>query len=474
MRSNRPKRCGVLPLALLSALSISAFAAPTAGATVTSVTITANTLKTWDMFDYSDYRDDPINERTFSGTVDAGASAGDTVDVSCFDPASGSRTANIGSATVTSDKKWTLTETIYPLYDKNCRIAAVPSGTSSVTAGDLASKYKGSKLSSIGYFSRSYRGQGGIPHAVFTYDYEIDFQSATMSSWYMYSIGSCGLCTSKLADPTGSTQPKSLWGWNSSNYDGYSAFPTKPSSGPDADPLMQVDGKLAMDVYMAYNRSSARKSLLRFGSTGDIDINYTINQANGDLTVTETQPLYRCVDVTDPSQWRSCTVVTKTGVNLRRVVTVTADHAIWRTADTYASTDGKAHSVRATYVNRANTSTYGYRYGTSGAYAAPVKGDKSGIGLGAVPGNAFSVLGVKYDVSNATVGYDNPLGDIIMKPRPDLIRVLSDGDRYVYPRWALSVPKGGASATVKQAYTIANSDARLTTLRNTAIAGLSK
>jgi len=75
----------------------------------------------------------------------------------------------------------------------------------------------------------------------------------------------------------------------------------------------------------------------------------------------------------------------------------------------------------------------------------------------------------------------------VMSPRPALVRVLSDGDGYVYPRWSLSIAKksvvkrgkvkkviGGKSVTVKQAYTNALSDASLTRLRGLAIAGLAK
>ena len=237
---------------------------------------------------------------------------------------------------------------------------------------------------------------------------------------------------------------------------------------------MLVDGKLAMDAYMAATRANADMSSWRFGPAGGITANYSVNQANGDVVITESQPLYRCVDNTDPSSWRSCRTVAQTGVRLNRVITVTADQAIWRTADTYVSADGKAHTARATYVNYANSGSMGYRYGTAGAYAATVRGDKSGNALGIVAKNAYAVIGVKYDANSSTIDASNPVGDIVMTPRPALVRVLSDGSRYVYARWTLPVAAKGASATVKQAFTNALSDANLVKLRNTAIAGLGK
>ena len=460
--------------ALVCVSAAFAVAAPVAGATVTSTTITANTMKAWDILDRTDVGDIPINERTVSGTVDAGASAGDTVSVGCFNPISGAKDKDFATATVTAAKKWILAGSLYGLKNSYCRIVAVPVGTDSVAPADLTSKYKGSKVVTIGYWARSYQGLGGAAGNVFNYDYWFSMQSKSNSSWGIGSIGSCGLCGSKVRNQSDGSNGTGLWAWNSSNYDGYAAFPTAPASGPNADPLMLVDGKLAMDAYMASQRTSARQSAYRFGTSGGITVNYSINQTNGDVTITESQPLYRCVDVTDPSNWRSCGVVAQTGVRFNRVVTVTADHMIWRSADTYTSADGKAHSVRATYVNYADGNRAGYRFGTTGSYAGAVKGDKSGNALGVVAKNAYSVIGEKYDSGNSAVDASNSVGDIIMAPRPALVRVLSDGDKYMYARWSLSVPAKGSSPTVKQAYTSASSDANLVKLRNTAIAGLKK
>jgi hypothetical protein len=451
-----------------------ATAAPAASANITTVTITGNTIKAWDLADNSDDRDAPINERTISGTVDAAATAGDSVVVGCFSPITGDLETHLGTAQVTAAKKWSFTTSVYGINTYYCRIVGVPNGVSSVSASDLATKYKGSKVVNTYYFSRSYTGLGGNPHSVFTYDYRFSTASKTLQYLDSYSVGSCGVCGMRLRDQVTGERGMSLWGWNSSNYDGYSSFPTAPASGPDADPLMLVDGKLAMDTYMVTERTDAKQSALRYGAAGGITIGYSINQANGDLTLTESQPLYRCVDVTDASQWRNCSVATQTGVRFNRTITLTADNTIWRTADAYVSADGKAHTVRATYVNYLQSGSSGYRYGTTGAYATSVKGDKSGNALGAVAKNAYSVLGVKLNQSNATVDVHNPVGDIVMTPRPALVRVLADGSKYVYPRWSLSVPAKGASPTVKQAYTIAASDANLVKLRNTAIAGLAK
>jgi hypothetical protein len=277
----------------------------------------------------------------------------------------------------------------------------------------------------------------------------------------------------KVRKADGSLGPY-LWGWNSTNYDGYSKYPTPPTSGSDADPLMLVDGKLAMDASMVYSRTNAQYDGLRFGASGGIAASYSINQTNGDVTINESQPLYRCLDQADPSAWRNCGKVAQTGVRLNRVITITADGAIWRTADTYASADGKAHTVRATYVNYSyGSDSQGYRFGTTGAYTALVKGDKTGNALGIVAKNAYSVVGTRYDTNNATIDADRPLGDIVMTPRPALARV-TDDTKYLYLRWNLPVAAKGKSATVKQAFTVAASDANLVRLRNTAIAGLAK
>ena len=461
-------------MALMAVSAVAMVAAPVAGATVTTTNITANTIKAWDMADNTDGRDRPINERTISGTVDAAATAGDTVSVGCYDPITGQSLRELGSATVTAVKKWSLTESIYGIRVKRCRIAAVPAGyNEAMTALDLKNKYKGSKVASIGYWQRSYTGLGGAVGNVFTYDYEFDQVSQTMGSWISYSIGSCGLCGSSVRNPVDSSEGTRLWGWNSSNYDGYSPFPEAPASGSNADPLMLVDGKLAMDANMVYNRTGASQSAYRYGPSGGITASYSINQTNGDVTINESQPLYRCLDQADPTDWSRCDSVTQTGVRLNRVITATADQAIWRTADTYVSADGKAHNVRATYVNY-EYGPLGYRFGTTGTYAASTKGDKSGAALGVVAKNAYAVLGVKYDRDNATISANNPVGDIVMSPRPALIRVISPTDKYVYARWSLPIAAKGKSVTVKQAFTNALSDANLIKLRGLAIAGLAK
>ena len=462
-------------MALMAVSAVAMVAVPVAGATITTTNITATTIKTWDMADRTDGRDLPINERTFSGTVDAAATAGDNVAVRCFDPITGDRIGLIGTAYVTAAKKWSMRESIGGLSSKYCRIAAVPaSHDEAITAAELLNKYKGSKVVSIGYWERNNNGLGGAPGNEFSYDYEFALQSRTISYSQTYSIGDCGLCGSKLRNPADGAQGANLWSWNSSNWDAFSAFPTEPSTGSTADPLMLVDGNLAVDAYMMSQRARAEQDTLRYGPSGGITVSYSINQTNGDVTINESQPLYRCLDQIDPSNWRNCEAATQTGVRMNRVITMTADLTIWRSADTYVSTDGKAHSVRATYVNQ--KSGHGYRYGTTGAYAALVKGDKSGAALGVVAKNAYSVLGVKSVLETTEIGYNYPVGDIVMSPRPAMIRILDNGptDGYVYARWSLPIAKKGKSVTVKQAYTIAASDVNLTRLRTLAIAGLAK
>ncbi|MCX6387687.1 MAG: hypothetical protein NTX07_03025 [Solirubrobacterales bacterium] len=97
-------------MAFMALSAVAMFAAPVASATVTTTNITANTIKAWDMADNTDGRYLPINERTISGTVDAAATAGDTVSVGCYDPITGYSLVELGLATVSAVKKWSLTE----------------------------------------------------------------------------------------------------------------------------------------------------------------------------------------------------------------------------------------------------------------------------------------------------------------------------------------------------------------------------
>ena len=161
---------------------------------------------------------------------------------------------------------------------------------------------------------------------------------------------------------------------------------------------------------------------------------------------------------------------------MNRSIRITNDGKVWRSADTWTSLDKKKHSVRVTYSNNVSKSNplgnTGFRFTTAGAYSAS--------SVGSTPASSFhgssanvAVLGVIVNKSLAP-GYDNPVGDLVMSPRPSGVRFFSSSDRYWYPRWTISVPAKKTSKPIKQAYTIAASNSDLTKLRAVAIAGLAK
>jgi hypothetical protein len=150
---------------------------------------------------------------------------------------------------------------------------------------------------------------------------------------------------------------------------------------PSSSTGIVVDGHIA---YLPMHVSQFKT----FNSAGFTQTKLTTTltrHTNGDLTVTESAPLVRCNTDTYPPDSTTCTSSTKTGVTFMR----TADffrgaHQI-RYRDSFRSTDGVKHTVRATYesmIGPPTAGTQGYRFpGHGSAFTVPTV-DQVVTGLG--------------------------------------------------------------------------------------------
>jgi hypothetical protein len=75
---------------------------------------------------------------------------------------------------------------------------------------------------------------------------------------------------------------------------------------------------------------------------------------NGNVTVTESEPLYFCQDTSYPPNSTKCPTVTSAGVRLDRTLASSDSGQTFTVTDNLVSTDGAQHTVGANYYNRAD------------------------------------------------------------------------------------------------------------------------
>lgn len=125
------------------------------------------------------------------------------------------------------------------------------------------------------------------------------------------------------------------------------------STGTSTATAIRVDGK---NAYLAGSVKTFLRGDLALTLTQPSITTQLTRHANGDITVTETEPLKRCNgDNTYPPTTVSCASLAGTGVNFRRVLDfIRGAHQV-EIRDSYIATDGHRHSVSAQYQTTVQT-----------------------------------------------------------------------------------------------------------------------
>ena len=119
------------------------------------------------------------------------------------------------------------------------------------------------------------------------------------------------------------------------------------------EPAVQEPG-IAVDGHPAYTPDAAAG----LNSTGPGRPAFVVDRAfdplTGQWTITETDPLVNCVadgDVVDGDPFDRCPAFAPSGASLVRTTTETDEGRVVSFVDTFTSTDGDAHTLRAYYEN---------------------------------------------------------------------------------------------------------------------------
>jgi List-Bact-rpt repeat protein/PASTA domain-containing protein len=272
--------------------------------------------------------DQDASSRTFaiSGTT-SGGTAGGLVDINCYfadTHMTVKKNVAVGSGGSFSVPSANLDNAL----DLTCRLLAVPAGTNPTDLTPFAGPV-------IGVGERDSTKVGGGANDGKVVDYLLDAQQQTGAFDYA-SLGACGVRDGYLYD--------SAFRNTTITFACNGALLARESPSPTRSEL-QVDGANAYAPRAAAAISPGGTGLPALTET------YTVDRVTGNVTIQETDPIVKCATATYPPTAGTCATFAPTGVTVHRTITQDHDgHISWFT-DTFASTDGKSHSLDLLWDN---------------------------------------------------------------------------------------------------------------------------
>jgi hypothetical protein len=374
----------------LLALAAGLIGASAAQATITSSSITTPTDPTFML--------ESPNNVTVSGTTNSSAPGSDEVDIDCYE--------DNGSTVLSSDPVATsvhlngsgafsttvTAETIYdntPTDDSECRLRAVPAGTTPSGAGLAA--FAGPRVGAdevTPYTIASGPNIGAI------WEYYILAQRIGGGDDFD-GLGSCGLSDSFLMDAA-------TFGLEDSQGFFCNDFLANPADvGPSRSGAL-VDGHNAYPPHAAYYINNQATGFPALAFTAAIT-----NPVTGDLTITDSEPLVECAGDPFPANAGNCPSFTPSGVQDHRTITQTHDGHIVLIDDQYSSTDGHTHTLNLLLQQdqafkhgngMAVPANISYEFPGQAAFATHVGGDTV-LGTSGVPASILVESNVQPDGS---------------------------------------------------------------------------
>jgi hypothetical protein len=423
-----------LPLACVASLAL----APAAAATITKTHVTTP-AKSPSYFISK-------NSNTFKvkGTTNSSSPSTDQVDIRCFYGSNQSALVQSGVSLHSNGSFSVPAAPLSSVKDKECRLRAVPHGVTTPS-----SSYTGPWLD-VGEQSTA-RVPGG-PNAGTTFNYYYWGQQTALGNDY-YSLGYCGLCDSYLFNRAGALTATVFYA---------NAYLWWQDGSPSTRSELKVDGR---DAYPPGVESSFFTGAQNVPGLPKLTYKAVQNNKNGNVTITETDPLFRCngTDSYPPTQ-TSCTSYKSTGVEAHRTIVQSASGHVVSITDSYKSTNGRAHKIDLLYENDqclgpgtgspCSGSTVGYRFAGHHSYAAHTLGDVVHVphGVGTV---YMKVLGAP-DGDHAT-----GQGAITYAQAPTKIVFISSGSiSELTMHYAAKVPAKG-TVTYRFAYATAYTSAQV-------------
>lgn len=272
---------------------------------------------------------------TVTGTTNSTAPASDQVDIACYASGSFQYTVATGVSLNSSGGfsvfvPYSSMENagVYLPNGSSCRLLAVPAGSA---PKDL-SGFTGPRVL-LAYLQASYPYPGTN-----LADYTLVAPQLGATNLYT-SAGNCGLAGSYLNDPGTFGQIDS------------ETFGCADTVGADLDSQLpdplQVDG---VDAYTPFGAPEPYGTLYFDGNLpqGSISVSATQNPSNGDMTITETDPLFLCPG----GAYGGCdTAYQSSGVEEVRTIKQSNSGHVVEITDTFRSVDGQAHTVSVDVQN---------------------------------------------------------------------------------------------------------------------------
>jgi hypothetical protein len=318
-----------------------------------------------------------------------------------------------------------------------CRMAAIPTG------GDPGSTnlatYSGPQAWGGG--RQTYRFSAGRGNENKLNDFY--FESARPGIYNDYlSIGSCGLCDTRLIDPvSGALGSKYLW------YDNAASYRTHSSGGPER-PYITVDGQ---GVYTA----TSQKVLDSKGLTGGPGLSASMTQdpTTGDVTIVEDDVPTTCPAF--PPAGATCTTFASATVAVKRTIVEDLGGFRVRITDEWRSLDGQPHALDIDADEYQQSNALGFRFPGDATYGAAGAADSTRTGF-----PALTTIGFSSDrLSPASL--DEPVGTLTTTPSPTQALFTSSVNGFLL-RHVVTVPATGV-ATIRRVYVIAADEGTLAT-----------
>jgi hypothetical protein len=347
---------GLKRVALLTVAGLALSAAPASAAiTTSSVTSPAGPA-------FQIYNEDTPNTIAVAGSTNSSAPATDQVDLQCFyGPSSSTHKAVATNVPLNpSDGSFSITDgDLSQVQFHACTLRAVPAGS---IPGDLT-PFTGQVLA-VGH-RETIRVSGG-PNDGTVQDYYVHAQQLSAAADYD-SYGSCGLCDAYLLNSEYSQTTTTFFG-----NDWFPLDDSPSTSGGTRSPI-RVDGADAYSVRRAAHTNPEASGLpaLTYG--------YSLDPSNGNLTITESNPIVKCPNPSFPPNETTCPNFLGSGVTVNRTITQESGGHLVFITDRYLSTDGQQHSLDLLPENfqdfNQNGHTVAYKFPGESSFSTHVSGD---------------------------------------------------------------------------------------------------
>jgi hypothetical protein len=433
---------------LFTVAALSASAAVGAGTASAAITSTAVTSPSGNPF-HAVFDDNAATPPTITiaGTTNSTAPATDTVDIYCTYYEDGEVDDNTVDTNVALDSSGAFSDTVSFDDEGNCTLRAVPH---MVDPGDVAlGQYTGPLLENdyteLDYVSGT---SGPLDDFFFT-------GSSTSGYADFDSVGDCALDDSSAEAPNNNYAEDNSWACAAALYnDDFSATRASQSE-------IQVDGQNAYDTQGAKDLYGGADTATGFQG---LTTSYSKDNSTDNVTISDNEPLMTCpTGSAFPATSTNCATFSSAGVTLARSITETQNGQVVTIADTYQSTDGRAHTVNLEYDNdydeNGPTGADWKFPGTSG-YESYAPGD-----IVTLPSSSTNVIEVDDAFDTGTL-LQGPAA-IVYSTQPTGVEFAS-GDGEPLVKYSESVPAAG-SVTLTQTYVTATDQATLDKLVNPTI-----